>query len=93
MELMNQLEAEFVACSRRYALPLGDFPNVNKFRRKLKEIRDISKFAKLDKVNSHILSVTAALCVAVMCMFQQYRVSACVPTAHTQCVTLLRVVR
>ncbi|KAG5189289.1 P-loop containing nucleoside triphosphate hydrolase protein [Tribonema minus] len=48
-ELIARLDQEFVACARRYSLPLGDFPNVGKFKRKLREIRDISKFSKLDK--------------------------------------------
>ncbi|CAM9179670.1 unnamed protein product, partial [Phaeothamnion confervicola] len=48
-KLLGRLPAEFKACARRYGLPLGDFPQPDKFRRKLLEIKDISKFQKLDK--------------------------------------------
>jgi hypothetical protein len=34
---------------RRYDLPLGDFPDVNKFRARLREVKDLRKFPKLDK--------------------------------------------
>jgi len=47
--LLDRLEREFVACARRYNLPLGDFPNVNQYRKMLSEIKDISDFKKLDK--------------------------------------------
>ena len=40
---------EFLACARRYNLPLGDFPNVDKYRKMLGEIKDISDFKRLDK--------------------------------------------
>lgn len=48
-QLLDNLEREFVACSRRYNLPLGDFPNVNQYRKMLSEVKDISEFKKLDK--------------------------------------------
>ena len=47
--LLNRLEKEFIACARRYNLPLGDFPNVEQYRKMLSEIKDISDFKKLDK--------------------------------------------
>jgi EH domain-containing protein 1 len=48
-KLLDRLESEFVACSRRYNLPLGDFPNVDYYRTVLSDINDISDFKKLDK--------------------------------------------
>ena len=30
---------EFLACARRYNLPLGDFPNVDQYRKMLREVR------------------------------------------------------
>ena len=48
-KLLDRLDKEFVACARRYNLPLGDFPNVERYRRMLREIKDISDFKKLDK--------------------------------------------
>lgn len=47
--LIGRLENEFVQCARRYNLPLGDFPNLEEFRTNLLQIKDISKFQKLDK--------------------------------------------
>jgi len=47
--LIARLDREFVNCARRYGLPRGDFPDLNKFRAALMEIKDISKFPKLDK--------------------------------------------
>eukprot|EP01041_Mallomonas_annulata_P007422 gene7422-15164_t len=47
--LIDRLDKEFLACARRYNLPLGDFPPVDKYRSMLREIRDISEFKKLDK--------------------------------------------
>ena len=47
--LLDRLDKEFVACARRYNLPLGDFPNVEVYRRMLREIKDISEFKRLDK--------------------------------------------
>lgn len=47
--LLGRLEREFLACARRYNLPLGDFPNVEQYRKMLGEIKDISDFKKLDK--------------------------------------------
>ena len=29
---------EFLACARRYNLPLGDFPNVDQYRKMLREV-------------------------------------------------------
>lgn len=47
--LLDRLDREFVACARRYNLPLGDFPNVDVYRKILREIKDISGFKRLDK--------------------------------------------
>lgn len=47
--LLDRLDKEFLACARRYNLPLGDFPNVDKYRKMLGEIKDISDFKRLDK--------------------------------------------
>lgn len=48
-KLLGRLDKEFAACARRYNLPRGDFPNVERYRRILSEIKDISDFKKLDK--------------------------------------------
>ncbi|TFJ86214.1 hypothetical protein NSK_002422 [Nannochloropsis salina CCMP1776] len=48
-KLLQTLPREFVACARRYGLPLGDFPDINKFRARLGEVKDLRKFPKLDK--------------------------------------------
>ena len=48
-KLLDRLDREFLACARRYNLPLGDFPNVEQYRKMLREIKDISDFKKLDK--------------------------------------------
>lgn len=42
--LIDRLDKEFVACARRYNLPLGDFPPVDKYRKMLSEVKDISDF-------------------------------------------------
>mmetsp|Transcript_14282 Transcript_14282/g.12914 ORF Transcript_14282/g.12914 Transcript_14282/m.12914 type:complete len:263 (+) Transcript_14282:531-1319(+) len=47
--LLDRLDREFLACARRYNLPLGDFPNVDQYRKMLSEIKDISDFKRLDK--------------------------------------------
>jgi GTPase SAR1 family protein len=47
--LIGRLESEFLACSRRYGLPKGDFPPVEPMRQALKEVKDLSEFPKLDK--------------------------------------------
>ena len=47
--LLDRLDKEFLACARRYNLPLGDFPPVEQYRKMLREIKDISGFKKLDK--------------------------------------------
>ena len=47
--LLKRLESEFVACSRRYNLPIGDFPDVKLYRKILSETKDIGAFKKLDK--------------------------------------------
>jgi GTPase SAR1 family protein len=47
--LIDRLDKEFIACARRYNLPLGDFPNVDKYRKMLREVKDISDFKRLDK--------------------------------------------
>lgn len=47
--LLDRLDKEFLACARRYNLPLGDFPNVDNYRKMLAEVKDISDFKKLDK--------------------------------------------
>lgn len=48
-KLIDRLDKEFVACARRYNLPLGDFPPVDFYRKILSEMTDISDFKKLDK--------------------------------------------
>jgi hypothetical protein len=48
-KLLGRLASEFVACSRRYNLPLGDFPNPEHYKKVLQEMKDISGFKKLDK--------------------------------------------
>lgn len=48
-KLLDRLDQEFLACSRRYNLPIGDFPPVSQYQRILHEIKDISDFKKLDK--------------------------------------------
>lgn len=48
-KLLERLDKEFIACARRYNLPLGDFPNVDQYRKMLAEVKDISDFKKLDK--------------------------------------------
>jgi hypothetical protein len=48
-KLIDRLDKEFVACARRYNLPLGDFPPVDYYRKVLSEMTDISDFKKLDK--------------------------------------------
>lgn len=48
-KLLDRLDKEFLACARRYNLPIGDFPNVEHYRQMLQEIKDISMFKKLDK--------------------------------------------
>lgn len=41
----------YVYIYRRYILPMGDFPNVHKFRQRLRELdKDLRSFTKLDKV-------------------------------------------
>ena len=52
-KLLDRLDKEFVACARRYNLLLGDFSNVDKYRKMLREIKDISDFKKLDKSMVH----------------------------------------
>lgn len=47
--LLERLDSEFIACARRYNLPLGDFPDVAQYRKMLSEVKDISEFKKLDK--------------------------------------------
>lgn len=48
-KLLDRLDREFLACARRYNLPLGDFPKVEQYRKMLSEIKDISDFKRLDK--------------------------------------------
>ena len=47
--LLERLDNQFSMCARRYGLSRGDFPEIAKFRQSLGEVRDISKFPKLDK--------------------------------------------
>jgi hypothetical protein len=47
--LLDRLDREFLACARRYNLPVGDFPPVDQYRKMLSEVKDISDFKKLDK--------------------------------------------
>lgn len=48
-QLIQSLDREFVMAARRYNLPLGDFPNVNKMRASLREIKDLRDIPKLNK--------------------------------------------
>jgi GTPase SAR1 family protein len=48
-QLLDSLEHEFLACARRYNLPIGDFPSPHHYRKILAEIRDITEVKKLDK--------------------------------------------
>ena len=48
-KLIDRLDREFVACARRYGLPLGDFPDPAKLRNRLMEVKDLRRFPKLDK--------------------------------------------
>jgi len=67
---------EFVNCARRYNLPRGDFPPLGPFRQSLSEIKDISKFPKLDKsmvrecACARVRAVRAGYlkCVVVLCV-------------------------
>jgi len=47
--LIGRLDAEFLACARRYGLPKGDFPSVEPMRTALNEIKDLTDIPKLDK--------------------------------------------
>lgn len=47
--LIGRLDRELVMCARRYELPRGDFPPVDRLREALLEIKDLSEFPKLDK--------------------------------------------
>ncbi|CAB9509936.1 EH domain-containing protein [Seminavis robusta] len=47
--LIRRLEQEFKGASRRYGLPMGDFPPADALRKALYEIKDIGEFPKLDK--------------------------------------------
>ena len=40
-KLLDRLDREFLACARRYNLPLGDFPNVDQYRKMLREVGDV----------------------------------------------------
>lgn len=48
-ELIDGLEKEFVMAARRYNLPLGDFPNVQRMRASLREIKDLRAIPRLNK--------------------------------------------
>jgi len=48
-KLVSRLGSEFVNCARRYSLPRGDFPHLEKFKAALLEVKDLSRFPKLDK--------------------------------------------
>jgi EH domain-containing protein 2 len=51
-ELIDTLERQIRACARRYGLPDGDFPkdrDLERFRKRLSEVKDITRFPKLDK--------------------------------------------
>jgi len=49
MKLINKLDRQFVECARRYELAIGDFPEIDKFRDALWEVKDLTSFPKLDK--------------------------------------------
>ena len=51
-------------CARRYNLPIGDFPEINRFRHDLTQIKDISKFQKLDKSLVHEMDRVLATDIA-----------------------------
>jgi EH domain-containing protein 1 len=49
-QLIGRLDKEFLACARRYNLPWGDFPSVDKYRAMLSEVKQfLSEFKRLDK--------------------------------------------
>lgn len=52
-ELIDHLEEEFRGCARRYNLPLGDFPDVEQYRKMLREVKDLRSFRYLDKSLVH----------------------------------------
>mmetsp|Transcript_45204 Transcript_45204/g.107135 ORF Transcript_45204/g.107135 Transcript_45204/m.107135 type:complete len:522 (+) Transcript_45204:229-1794(+) len=47
--LIAGLEREFIMAARRYNLPLGDFPNVQKMKASLREIKDLRDIPRLNK--------------------------------------------
>ncbi len=47
--LLRRLDTEFLACARRYNLPIGDLPSVDHYRKILQDTKDFSEFKKLDK--------------------------------------------
>eukprot|EP00638_Chattonella_subsalsa_P007663 CAMPEP_0117751234 /NCGR_PEP_ID=MMETSP0947-20121206/10850_1 /TAXON_ID=44440 /ORGANISM="Chattonella subsalsa, Strain CCMP2191" /LENGTH=628 /DNA_ID=CAMNT_0005569569 /DNA_START=245 /DNA_END=2133 /DNA_ORIENTATION=+ len=48
-KLISRLPQQFKEAAARYELPVGDFPNVRLYQERLKDVKDISKFQKLDK--------------------------------------------
>jgi len=48
-ELISGLEREFVMAARRYNLPLGDFPNAQRMKSSLREIKDLRDIPRLNK--------------------------------------------
>ena len=42
--IRHNFHREFIACARRYGLPLGDFPPVDKYRAMLREVSILSIF-------------------------------------------------
>jgi len=53
-KLLGRLDKEFHACARRYNLPWGDFPSVDRYRAMLSEVKDfLSEFKRLDKSIIH----------------------------------------
>ena len=47
IKLFKGLRDVFIKVHQKYGLPVGDFPDINKFRETLKA-QDFSKFAKLN---------------------------------------------
>jgi len=70
-KLLETLEDHFLKIHRTYSLPVGDFPDVNKFRQTM-DAHDLSKFPKLDqKAISQMEEVLTSDIPRLMAMFPQ----------------------
>ncbi|KAL1514806.1 hypothetical protein AB1Y20_003892 [Prymnesium parvum] len=70
-KLVETLEDHFLKIHRTYNLPVGDFPDVNKFRTTM-DAHDLSKFPKLDlKAIQHLEDVLTIDIPRLMAMFPQ----------------------